>query len=118
MGNTNMSEPNLPTNGRGPKEIAMTWLLGQPAIVVLLAAVVAGGFYVANKVVPLHFDKLKEVVTEQEKSHREERTAEATASREERQTWQRFHAETIDRIERIATGRKTTSIIAPIEKDN
>lgn len=101
---------------RGPKDLAMTWLLGQPAIVILLCAVVAGGFYIANKVVPLHFDKLKEVVSEQEKSHREERQQESTAARDERQSWQKFHADTIDRIERITTSRKTTGITNPMKE--
>ena len=111
-----MSEP-LPVRTappQGAKEQAMYWLLGQPAIVILLTAVVGGGFYIANKVVPLHFDKLKEVVTELERTHTKERETDSAANREERAQWREFHKETINQVERLATGnRKTTSITAP-----
>lgn len=108
-----MPEEITPTH-RTTKEAAMHWLLGQPAIVICLVAIIVGGGFgvrwVATDVVPLHFSKMREIVTDLETSHREEREKEATASREERRQAQQFHVETIDRIERLATGRKTTAV--------
>ena len=110
-----VSEP-LPVKAappQGAKEQAMFWLLGQPAIVILLTAVVCGGFYIANKVVPMHFEKLKEVVTEQERTHTKERETESAANRDERAQWREFHKEAINQVERLATGRKTSGIASP-----
>lgn len=106
-----MSEGATP---RTTKEAVIHWLLGQPAIVVCLLAIIIGGGYgvrwVATEVVPLHFSKVREIVTDLEKSHREEREKESESAREERRQSQQFHTDTIDRIERLATGRKTTSV--------
>lgn len=127
---SHMSDPH--SSAKVPSEWAREWLMGQPAIVILLIAIIGGGCYgvrwVAIDVVPAHIASFQATVREVqdaniktisslEASHREERQRTEDSARFERSEWRRFHIDSVDRIERVLGIKKAVGSSPLLEKE-
>lgn len=140
-----MSEPDRSVPQTGPQPASVegalaqiitrgaTWMFGRDSTVIVLLLAIGvlcyGIRWVAIDVIPKHIESVTAAVNQMEMNHRAEREKDAAewrstvkANNEQHQkTAVEAHLQTramLDQIERLVTGRKTTSFVAPPETEN